>query len=32
MLNPAVVNDATLQQLRESAGDKVLLAIAQYRI
>ncbi|MDD0988499.1 hypothetical protein [Pseudomonas shahriarae] len=32
MLNPAVVNDATLQQLRESAGDKALLAIAQYRI
>ncbi|MBH3424531.1 hypothetical protein [Pseudomonas gessardii] len=32
MLNPAAVNDATLKQLRESAGDKVLLAIAQYRI
>ena len=32
MLNPAVVNDATLQQLRESAGDEALLAIAQYRI
>ncbi len=32
MLNPAVVNEATIKQLRESAGDKVLLAIAQYRI
>jgi len=32
MLNPAVVNEATLKQLRRSAGDKVLQAIAQYRI
>ena len=32
MLNPAVVNEATLNQLRRSAGDKVLQAIAQYRI
>ncbi|AIG04558.1 Uncharacterised protein [Pseudomonas fluorescens] len=32
MLNPAVVNEATIQQLRASAGDKVMLAIAQYQI
>ncbi|MFO2463340.1 hypothetical protein OOJ96_07285 [Pseudomonas sp. 15FMM2] len=32
VLNPAVVNEATIKQLRESAGDKVSLAIAQYRI
>ncbi|WP_339531765.1 hypothetical protein [Pseudomonas mucidolens] len=32
MLNPTVVNEATLTLLRERVGDKVLLAIAQYRI
>ena len=32
VLNTAVVNETTLQLMRESAGDKVQLAIAKYRI
>ncbi|MGY2290663.1 hypothetical protein ACW9H6_12600 [Pseudomonas sp. SDO528_S397] len=31
-LNTALVNEKTLQLMRESAGDKVQVAIAQYRI
>lgn len=31
-LNTAVVNEASIQLLRQSAGDKVLMAIAKYRI
>lgn len=32
VLNSSVVNEATIQLLRDSAGDKVRQAIAQYRI
>lgn len=32
VLNTSVVNEKTLQLLRESAGDKVQVAIAKYRI
>ena len=32
VLNTSVVNEKTLQLMRESAGDKVQLAIAKYRI
>ena len=32
VLNTSVVNEKTIQLMRESAGDKVQLAIAQYRI
>ncbi|WP_439863330.1 hypothetical protein [Pseudomonas antarctica] len=32
VLNTSVVNQKTLQMMRESAGDKVQLAIAKYRI
>lgn len=32
VLNSSVVNEATIQLLRDSAGDKVRLAIAKYRI
>ncbi|QHF42827.1 hypothetical protein PspS35_03100 [Pseudomonas sp. S35] len=32
VLNTSVVNETTLQLMRESAGDKVQLAIAKYRI
>jgi len=32
LLNTSVVNEKTLQLMRESAGDKVQSAIAQYRI
>lgn len=32
VLNTAVVNEKTIQLMRESAGDKVQLAIAKYRI
>jgi len=32
VLNTSVVNEKTIQLMRESAGDKVQLAIAKYRI
>lgn len=32
VLNTSVVNEKTIQMMRESAGDKVKLAIAKYRI
>ena len=32
VLNTAVVNEKTIQLMRESAGDKVQMAIAKYRI